>query len=289
MLTATWGLELPKLLKRRMTWVLVLILTALIVTLDVSIYATLHNPRAMEGRPPEMETHLWATLCWPTAFADLLEAAGGNNLGALMLVILAGAMMAQEYSWRTAHLWLGHGVSRGALLGSKFVTLAVACLLFVLAILAVGAPLTAWFTVQHTGALSLEGVSAADLSLSVLRTVYTLLPVVALTLMVAVLTRSATAAIGVGLAWALLVEQIFRELLAMAGGIWAELVHYLPGGLAEALIRLNRETFGLEMGIYGGTGELPLEPWAAALGIALYTAVFLAVAYGIFRRQDLTE
>jgi ABC-2 type transport system permease protein len=289
MLTATWSLELPKLFKRRMTWVLALILAVLIVTLDVSVYATLHNPDALQGRPPEMEEYLWATLCWPTSFSDLLNAAAGNNLGGLMLVILAGAMVAQEYSWRTTHLWLGHGVSRRALLGSKFVTLALACLLFVLVPLAVGAPLTAWFTHQHTGALSLGGVSLWGLVVSTLRTTYTLLPYVALTLMVAVMTRSTTAAIGVGLAWALLVEQIVRELLGIAGGVWANVPHYLPGGLAEVLIRLNRQTFGLEMGLYGGAGELGMEPWAATLGIALYTAVFLGVAYWVFRRQDLTE
>ena len=75
----------------------------------------------------------------------------------------------------------------------------------------------------------------------------------------------------------------------MAGGVWADLPHYLPGGLSEVLLRLNRRTFGLETGIYGSAGELPLEGWAAALGMAVYTAVFLAVANAAFRRQDLTE
>lgn len=289
MLKATWQLELPKLFKRRMTWVLALSLAVLLVTLDLGMYLMLRNPAALEGRPEGMEEMMWASLCWPTAFSDLLETAAGNNLGGLLLVILAGAVVAQEYSWRTVNLWLGHGLPRPVFLGAKFVALALACLLLTLVPVLVGVPLTAWFTAQHSAPPGLADLPLAALLLGTLRTAYTLLPYAALTLMVAVLARSTVAAIGVGLAYALLVEQMAADLLRMAGGLWADLTLYLPGGLARALMRLNREAFGLELGVYGGRDVETLGPSAAALGIALYTAVFLGMALWTFRRQDLTE
>jgi ABC-type transport system involved in multi-copper enzyme maturation permease subunit len=289
MLIVNLQVEIIKIVKRPMTWVLVAILAALIVTLNVSMYTTAIRSDFAENRPAEVQEAVWASLCWPTAFSDLLESAAGHQLGGLVLAILVGSVVAQEYTWRSVHLWLGRGLSRMSFLGSKFMALAVVCLMFTLVPVLIGGPLTAWFTVQRAGTLSLSEVPAGGLVVGILRTAYTILPYIALMLLVAVLTRSAAASIGVGLAYALLAEQILGELLALAGGFWADLSRYLPGGLAGALLRLNRTAFGMESGIYGGGSGQVLGPWAAATGVALYTAVFLGAALWAFARQDLTE
>ncbi len=281
--------EMIKIMKRPMTWVLMAILAVLIVTLNVSMYTTAIRPDFAETRPAEVQEAIWDSLCWPTAFSDLLESAAGHQLGGLVVAILVGAVVAQEYGWHSVHLWLGRGLSRLGFLGSKFLALAVVCLMFTLVPVLIGGPLTAWFTVQRTGGLDLSDLPAGGLIVSILRTAYTILPYIALMVLVAVLTRSAASSIGVGLAYALLGEQILGELLGLAGGSWADLPRYLPGGMADALLRLNRSAFGMETGIYGGRSGEVLEPWAAAAGVALYTATLLGAALWAFARQDLTE
>lgn len=283
-------IELTKILKRSMTWVLIGIMALLVTVLHIALYATLQMPQSAAAMPPEAAEQLRASLCWPEAFPNLLGFAAGNALGGLMLVILTGAVVAQEYTWRTAHLWLGHGLPRPAFLLGKFAALAVAGLLFTLTPLAVGMPLTGWFTHHLTGSFGLAGLNVGHLALSILRTAYTLLPYLTLTLLLAILTRSVAAAVGIGLAYALLVEGILAQLLALAGGVWAELTRYLPGGLAGALMRLNQATAEISVGLNTGeSGSVePLGPWVAALGVALYTAAFLGLALWAFRRQDLT-
>jgi len=282
-------IETIKIVRRPMTWVLMGVLAALTVTLNVSMYTTAIRPEFAETRPAEVQEAVWASLCWPTAFSDLLESAAGHQLGGLVLAILAGAVVAQEYGWHSVHLWLGRGLSRVGFLGSKFMALAVVCLMFTLVPVLVGGAMTAWFTAQRTGGLNLSDLPAGPLILAILRTAYTILPYIALMVLVAVLTRSAAASSGVGLAYALLGEQMLGELLALLGGFWADLPRYLPGGLADALLRLNRTAFGMETGIYGGGIGQVVEPWAAAGGVALYTGILLSAALWAFARQDLTE
>lgn len=279
-------MEGSKISRRTMTWVLFGILVLLVVGLYLALYAalqaTLADPEALPGATDELR----GLLCWPQAFSSLLGLTGGTGLGGLVLIVLAGAVMAQEYSWRTAHLWLSRGLPRSTFLMSKFVALAVVALLLVLAAVLVVAPLTAWFTWQLTGSLSLAELNVAELALSILRTAFSLLPYIGLTFLVAVLTRSTAAAIGAGLAYALVGENLMVQLLGLVGGVWADVARYAPGSLAAALMQTNLRLVDVDLGSGVNTG-LP-GPWAAAGGIALYTVAFLGLSLWAFRRQNLT-
>jgi ABC-type transport system involved in multi-copper enzyme maturation permease subunit len=285
MLGNAFRMELTKVFRRRMTWVLVGILVLLVAGMYLAIYAVAQDALADPGASPETLGELRGMLCWPQAFSMLLGFTGGTGLGGIMLVILAGAVTAQEYSWRTAHLWLSRGLPRSAFLLGKYAVLLVAALLVILTALLVGMVLTGWFTQQLNGSLSVAELNVVELALSILRTVYTLLPYLSLTFVVAILTRSTAAAIGVGLAYTLL-EEIPIQLLGLAGGIWAEMARYAPGSLAEALMQTNMRLVGVDLGT-GVNAGLP-GPWAAAGGIALYAIAFLGLSLWAFRRQNLT-
>lgn len=286
MLVNAFRMEWTKLFRRRMTWVLVGILALLVAGIYLAIYAVsqtaLSDPGASAGTVEELR----GMLCWPQAFSSLLGLTGGAGLGGLMLVILAGAMTAQEYSWRTTHLWLSRGLPRSAFLLGKYATLVVAALLVVLTAVLVATPLTAWFTQQLTGSLSLADLNVAEMGLSILRTAYTILPYISLTFLVAILTRSTAAAIAAGLAYALAVESILVQLLGLAGGIWADIARYAPGNLAATLMQTNLRLVDIDLG--NGVHAGLLGPWAAAGGIALYAIAFLGLSLWAFRRQNLT-
>jgi ABC-type transport system involved in multi-copper enzyme maturation permease subunit len=286
MLGNAFRMELTKVFRRRMTWVLVSILALLVAGMYLAIYAVAQAALSDPGVSPGTVEDLQGILCWPQALSDLLGLTGGAGLGGLMLVVLAGAMTAQEYSWRTTHLWLSRGLPRSAFLLAKYATLMVAALLVVLTTVLVATPLTAWFTRQLTGSLSLADLNLAEMGLGILRTALTILPYIGLTFLVAILTRSTAAAIAAGLVYVLVVENLVVQLLGLAGGIWAEIARFAPGSLAAALMQTNERLIEIDLGS-GVNAGLP-GPWAAAGGIALYAAAFLGLSLWAFRRQNLT-
>ena len=286
MFANAFRMEWTKVFRRRMTWVLAGILVLLVAGLYLAIYAVAQEALSDPQASPGTIENLQGMLCWPQALTSLLGLTGGAGLGGLMLIVLAGAMTAQEYSWRTTHLWLSRGLPRSAFLIAKYATLAVAALLVVVAAVLVASPLTAWFTQQMTGSVNLADLDLVELGLSIVRTAYTILPYVGLTFLVAILTRSAAAAIAAGLAYALVLENIVVQLLGLAGGIWADLARYAPGSLAAALMQTNLRLVEVDLGS-GVNAGLP-GPWVAAGGITLYVVAFLGLSLWAFRRQNLT-
>jgi ABC-type transport system involved in multi-copper enzyme maturation permease subunit len=86
-------------------------------------------------------------------------------------------------------------------------------------------------------------------------------------LVLAVFTRSAALAIGVGIGWLLVVENLI-------GIIAPGATPYLPGGALNTLVR-------------GGTSQLT---WLAALGLAvLYGAIAVSISLVAFRRRDIVS
>lgn len=286
MLAYAIRMEMTKVFRRRMTWVLVGILALLVAGVYLLIYAaaqkTLSDPAASAGTVEEVR----GMLCWPEALSGLLSFTGGAGLGGLMLIVLAGAMTAQEYSWRTSHLWLSRGLPRPAFLLAKYATLCITALLVVLTALLVASPLTAWFTLQLTGTIGVADLNLAEMGLSVLRTGYTILPYAGLTFLVAILTRSTAAAVAAGMVYSLVVEVVLVQLLGLAGGIWADIARYTPASLAGALMQTNQRLIDIDLG--AGLNTELAGPWVAVGGITLYVVAFLGLSLWAFRRQDLT-
>src|SRR5574341_1713770 len=158
----------------------------------------------------EARAQMQQMVTWPVGLLTALNFSRGNSLGSLLLIILVGAVVGQEYTWRTLHLWLSHGTPRAALLIAKFAALLVPIALIVLTPVLVGGALTAYFTVALNGALDLASVDFGEVGLRILGTAYTLLPYAALAFLLAVVTRSTVAAIGGSVAYSLLIEGVAR-------------------------------------------------------------------------------
>jgi len=284
------SVENTKTLKRRMVWIELGILAALIIVLYTIIYVTLqaNDPQNMD---PQSRREVLKIITWPGAVINTLSFGGGNSLGGLLMIVLVGAATAQEYTWRTMHLWLSRGVSRPTLISAKFVALLVPIVLFVVTPLIVGGGLTAIFTLQIDKSLPIDQINLWQLVMSVVRTAYTLLPYAALTFMLAIVTRSTAAAIGVGVAYTLLIEGVAATVFTLLGGILRDLVQYLPGSLADGLLKLNESALAVKMVSSGNTNVVltHLDPVICAIGLALWTLVFLGLALLAFRRQDLSE
>jgi ABC-type transport system involved in multi-copper enzyme maturation permease subunit len=226
-------------------------------------------------------------LYWPGGLVYALETTAGyaswTFYGTYALIIVVGAVTAQEYSWRTLQVWLGRGVPRLALLAAKFLVALITAVLaaFVLLIVVGGLSAVYSLVVQHR--IAAGQVHWGALVLGYLRTVYSMLPYAALTLLLVVASRSMAVAVGGALATLAILETALADVLGLLGGTVAQLVHYLPSQLAVTLSAGN-------VGIEGATPTytaLQPSPLVAAIGITLYTLAFVGVALWVFWRQDL--
>jgi len=279
--------ELRKLSARALLWVELSVLALLVGSMYVALIATLQKGSA-STLPPQAVESLRQMLYWPQALNDAMVLAGGGELGGMLAVILVGAFMAQEYTWHTIHQQLSQGVSRSHFLLAKFVVVSMALGLIVLTALLAGGVVTAVFTYLDLGIRSLRKPAMGTLLFNVLRICLTLLPYAALTSFLAVASRSAMVAIGVGLGYSLLVENLVIKTLSMISPQIARAVRFLPAMLAQSIVQQVSPTVQVDVGLQTSSRLPLLGPNEAALMLTVYTVVFLVLAVWWFRRQDVT-
>lgn len=208
---------------------------------------------------------------------DMLKQTSASSMGHMLVVVLAGSLMAHEYSRRSLHLWLSRGVSRPTFLWTKFVSLLAPIALFMLVTVAVTAPIAAGFTYAEHGTVGPLSAELGGLVWTTVLGTYALIPYAALALFLAVVGRSMLVAVGGSLAFTLVAETLLAQLLNLFGGRAVDAIAYLPSGLAASVVGLD-----------SGSLYTPVEPGTAAVLIAGYTLVFLVAATLVFRRQDLS-
>ncbi len=281
------AIERRKLFGRALLWVELGILALLVTLAHVALVITLQkgNPGQL---PPEAVAEFRRMLQWPQALDNALSFANGGELGGMLVAILVGAFVAQEYTWHTVHSWLGRGISRPLYLLAKFMVISMALLLIVLTTLVAGGAVTAVFTYVDTGTLPLNAVNGPRLLLNVLRVTFTLLPYAALTLLLAVVSRSTMVAIGVALGYSLLVENLLVEMLVLLSPTAARVARFFPTMLAKSIVRLVSRAGEVNVGLNMPTETLLLSPNTAAFILAGYTLLFLTAAIWWFRQQDVT-
>lgn len=281
--------EEAKIWKRTLFWVEVALLVTLALIQLVSNYTTAVGPtvaRASDSlvqiNREALRARASAGVTWPTVFAALLGNVG--QIAWLAVIVLTGALIAQEYNWRTLHVWLGRGVPRLTLLAAKSASLAAPLLLLILLPLLAGGLLSIVFTNTIKGGLDVAQVNFGRLALGIVTTAYALLPYVAVTTLLAVAGRSTVTALGGGMAFV-----VVDLALTLSG---TPIAPYMPFGLINALQALNAGIGAGAAATADAAGGLPLRllsPGPAAAAVALWTAVCLAAAAGIFWRQDLTD
>lgn len=277
--------ENTKNLRHKLLWVeLVLFILLIIVAYSFIYYSFLSTPPKI-ALPSAERAELAQLVTWPGSLVELLNFVGGSGLGPLLIIIFIGAATAQEYTWRTFHLWLSRGTSRSLLLTAKFTALLVPILTIILTALIAGGILTAIFSLLVNGSLNVVQLNFPLFLLSLARTGFTLLPYAGLSFFMAVASRSAVAAIGGSLAYALLFETILAQGMVMLGETMARLCLFLPAALANRLMLINQTSIGIENIQTAGS----LTTFSASLGIIAWTGLFLGLSLLIFQRQDLNN
>jgi ABC-type transport system involved in multi-copper enzyme maturation permease subunit len=281
----TFAIENTKNMKRKLLWVELAVFILLMIVAYCFIYFSFLSSPARIAIPTAERANLAQMVTWPGSLTGLLHTVGGSGLGPLMIIIFIGAVTAQEYTWRTFHLWLSRGTPRPLLLVAKFTALLVPILVIILTTLISGAVLTAIFSFMINGTLNINQVNLPLLLVGVARTVFTLLPYAGLTFFLAVASRSTVVAVGVSLAYALLFENILMQVMGLLGETMGRLSQFLPAALANRLMLINQTAIGVENIQPIGS----LTPLVALLGTIAWIAFFLGLSLVIFQRQDLNN
>jgi ABC-type transport system involved in multi-copper enzyme maturation permease subunit len=281
------GVELYKIRRRVMSIVLLSIcLIAVIGTFAIIGFfsiALIHNGN-QSGISTSTLLRLPASLNLATGIAD--------NVGKLLIIILAGSIIGGEYSHGTFRLLLTRGPSRSQFvlmkIGAIVVCILVGFLMTVLVGIIVGVLLNPFTGIAQffgflTGAWILHAI------LYLLTAMLDLFIYAMLALCLATLGRSTAAGVAGAIAWALL-EPVVSNLLLVIGSlnkgslghIISAIPDYLIGSNTGALLQ-NQSQYLFNM------TAAPLSNLHALLVLAVYLAIFIGVAWYVIFKRDVVN
>jgi ABC-2 type transport system permease protein len=209
-----------------------------------------------------------------SSFQDLGLSVSLGFFAGVMFAIIAAGMMGNEYSWNTLRPLVARSRSRASLLAAKMVALMVYALVFTLAMVVV---VTGLYFVGSWIAGESAGFSVGVLGHGIvfaLTLLYANAPYMALAFMLATVFRSNAAGIAGALGLSFIEQPIFA-LLGLASSFFESVsrwgVSYNAGVVSD-----------IDFTWSDGGGR------AVAI-LAVYTLLFLGIAYAVFTRRDVTS
>jgi ABC-type transport system involved in multi-copper enzyme maturation permease subunit len=209
----------------------------------------------------------------------------GNSVGGLpvflgaIMVILGVLAVGGEYGFQTWKTVLTQGPSRLAVYAGKLAALAVAALAVVVAIFASGTAASLLIAAVEDQPMALPSIGDLAVGLGggwLIAAMWTAFGAV-----LAVLLRGVALALGLGLVWLLVVQNLLAALAAPLLDWVATAQKGLPGpnaGALAAALGSAADTPGVA-GVVGG-GQ-------AAWVVAAYLVAFLAIGAAVLRRRDI--
>lgn len=280
-----WNLflvEQSKLFRRRFFRLEVAILALLTVIVHAGLIVFLHRPEAAASGAVQFQGSIPDT---PHQLLIMVTGlfTGGANLMGLLIISFVAAFVAQEYTWRTVHLWLSRGVSRRRYLLAKASTVLLALLILLITPLVVSIPFVFYTVPQAGGVLSMAPGDLQIVATTIARALFVLLPYAALALFLSVATRSPLAAGGTAMG----ISVIAEPLLNLAGALNTQVravLAFLPRNLAQIVMNASAPQLAQQ----GSAEGALLSPATATVTIGAWVVVFLALTFWQFRRQDIT-
>jgi ABC-2 type transport system permease protein len=204
-----------------------------------------------------------------------------SGIGSVMLIIFAASHVGTEFGWGTLRTLLAHGAGRASFLSAKLLSIAgFGVLFFFVGVVAaiVGSYLATTIAAGDTSGIDLGAISAAAA-----KGYYTFLPYMALAALIAVWSRSAGAGIAAGLV-VYFAEGLITGLVVQLNRDLANVVNF---GLSRNVTALTRDVTATGITQDPSAIALPGEGQAAVV-LAIYTVLFVAIALWRLRTRDVT-
>jgi ABC-type transport system involved in multi-copper enzyme maturation permease subunit len=279
--------ELFKFIRRPGIWVLMLLLLALAILLGYAVtylIDTFSPPSTAQGLPPGTTLADFKVALYPENFVKDTFSTWGA-LGGVFALIMGVLVQGSEFGWGTIKTLYTQRYSRFTMLFGKVAALAVLVLVMVVALFAVDAASSAVIAtidgkpiIFPSADVILKAVAAGFL-------IFGFWAVFGFAL--ATVFRQSAMAIGLGLAYALVVEVLIFTLLRGFGGkTLQEIQQWFPIA--------NTGFLGASFGEIKFKGIPPAPaPFAdathALLVLLAYTAVFIALTAWLTRTRDITS
>lgn len=275
--------ELFKISRRQMTWILGLLTVVLVGFLYFALaIAVFGSDAASMDEQQVADLERMVAVSSVPAFADDLI----WQIVGVMAVIMIASVVGSEYAWRTiitVTAWTGDRIRP---LAARYVVVAAMTAIGVAAGFVVAVACSVVFEIAR-GTFDSSDITAGWLGntgLAVLTTWYTLLVYVALTALVAVLSRSSGLAIGIGLA-VLFLESLLVLALDLIGDTVEFAKNFTLSWNVQAVLTAN--------GYVPGIGEPPAADVPSAGQGAVVLAGFIGVlcvaAMYTAQRRDIVE
>ena len=272
--------ELFKLRKRKMTWIIILVLAAFLSLIFFAVYGITANPP--DRMPPDGVETMRNMITFPDAFQTIFSTA--QNIGAILLTIIVASSVGNEYGWGTIRQTLIRRGIRYQYVLSKLVAFIVYALIGIVIAFIIGFFLALLTTQWINGALNWDFMTASyigELFTMYGWTFYGLFVYILLAMMFSILGRSAIVGIGATLGY-YFVESIAISIFNQSGGWLSEIPNYLIGHNISAILPAT-----LAQGPFSSSGTLPSTLYASVV-LAIYSVVFLGLSLWLFKRRDVT-
>jgi ABC-2 type transport system permease protein len=277
--------ELFKLRRRSMTWILLYILVGIIVVFHLLLFAVsrISLPSPGTSGTINIQSLLGLSVAVPFALSTL------SSFGSVLAVILIASSIGNEYNWRTIRIALISSESRLKFLGAKLISAVILILMGMVIGLATGFIISLITTTIAGNSIDFSfatGVYLWDQFLQFWRTFYIIMLYASLGFLFAILGRSAMPGIAIGIG-ILFLEPIITSLMRLAGGWVAKIPNYLLSANVNVINLLNALPGGFGGGLGAGSSLRPSVSHALET-LAVYIVIFIALAFYLFRKRDVT-
>lgn len=272
--------ELFKLRKRKMTWIMIIVLAAFLCLIFFAIYGITASPP--ERMPHEGLETMRNLITFPDAFTMIFSMA--QNIGAILLTIIVASSVGNEYGWGTIRQTLIRKGIRYQYVLSKLVAFVVYALIGIVIAFIIGFCLALLTTQWVNGALNWDFMTVSyigELFTMYGWTFYGLFVYILLAMLFSIVGRSAIVGIGATLGY-YFVESIAISIFNQSGGWLAEIPNYLIGHNISAILPTT-----MMQGPFASSGALPSTLYASTV-LAIYCVVFLGLSLYLFKRRDVT-
>jgi ABC-type transport system involved in multi-copper enzyme maturation permease subunit len=278
-----------KLRKRMMTWVVGIILVALVILL-YSVLWSISGRVTTFGEHNEFTAEdLRRALFLQGAVPFALEIAG--SFGTILAIILAAGAVGSEYSWGTIRLIATASSGRMQLMLATLIVVFALTIIGVLIAVLVAVVYSAIITYVNGGS-DYSFVTAPwvrDQFYSYVRTIFVMSPYITLGFAAAAIGRSTLAGVGAGIGIAF-VEPLVGNLMRAGGSPWKDIPNYLINSNANVITLQNKvppalPSFGPSARDLADQHVFSVE--GAAIVLAVYVVVFIALALLFYRRRDI--
>ena len=272
--------ELFKLRKRKMTWIMIIVLAAFLCLIFFAVYGITSSPP--ERMPHEGLETMRNLITFPDAFTMIFSMA--QNIGAILLTIIVASSVGNEYGWGTIRQTLIRKGIRYQYVVSKLVAFIVYALIGIVIAFIIGFCLALLTTQWVKGALNWDFMTVSyvgELFTMYGWTFYGLFVYILLAMLLSIVGRSAIVGIGATLGY-YFVESIAISIFNQSGGWLAEIPNYLIGHNISAILPTT-----MMQGPFASSGALPSTLYASTV-LAIYCVVFLGLSLYLFKRRDVT-